>query len=466
MLLGNIILGCYFLHKKITVLVISVVLLSITLPIAYGAIIQIDSEDSSDNPNKQRKEKVDKTPPVIIIDNVPIGDGTDENPGAWDVFAYDDESGINYETIKVYIDDILVGTSFGTYNVPCSLGDHSILVEVMNKHPTKPLLGSLNNTVTIIDDDIDPPVLSNFLIEFQFEFIIISLTALDYSGIENFEIMINEELISPLSVEENDNHFIFVLRNIWFFENKMLNIEIQATDGDNDREGDALSSSICGLFEISMEDMYQFVIWKIEGIKSYINLNLESQFKHCLINRLDLAQNCIIEAYYCIEEGKITCSLFYNKKARYLLWMTEMKLRRCKTIETFVVEEFHSIRNCIVFLMGASLDSEMGSNTADVEINLLNLIDYIEKTIKNNPIMCLQHLIKSASFKLDLTMIFLSLGKNPCHLLHCAQVKLQRVISKVDYLLNKEKISQNVGEYIKEILTNAIEDIGLIKALL
>ncbi|MFW9952046.1 MAG: hypothetical protein ACFFKA_18150, partial [Candidatus Thorarchaeota archaeon] len=393
-------------------------------------------------------------------------DGTDENPGAWDVFAYDDESGINYETIKIYIDDTLVGTCFGTYNVPCSLGDHTILVEVMNKHPTHPLCGLLNNTVTIIDDDINPPELSNFIIEFELEFIIISLTALDYSGIEEFEIIINEEVISPLSIEENDNNFIFVVENLWLFKTKMLNIEIQATDGDNDRDVDALSSSICVLFEITIEEMYQFVIWKIEEIKSYINLNLQSQFKHCLIKRLCLAQNSIMKAYNYFEEGKIDCSLFYNKKAINFLWITEMKLKRsCETIESFVIEEFHNIRNCIVFLMGVYLNSEIGSNTADVEINLLNLIDYIEKTLKSNQITCLQHLLKSASLKLDLTMIFLSLGKDPYHLLYCAQVKLQQGISKIDHLLNREKISQNIGEHIKEILTNAIEDIKIMKAL-
>ena len=48
------------------------------------------------------KEVGDKTPPIITIE-YQDGDGTDGNPGKWNVSAYDDESGINEDTINILI---------------------------------------------------------------------------------------------------------------------------------------------------------------------------------------------------------------------------------------------------------------------------------------------------------------------------------------------------------------------------
>jgi hypothetical protein len=199
------------------------------------------------------------------------------------VFAYDEESGIDEDTINVSIDGVLMGDSFGIYDVPSSLGDHCILVEVMNGNEKKPLLGSSSNMVSIIDDDLAPPELSDLTIDWDMECVMISLTAMDYSGIEECTILINEEEITPLSNDENGNHLSFILENHWIFERGIYNVEIQAQDADNDRENDALSSSIYGTFEISLEEGYQFVIWKIEELKSFVDSILESSCLECCL---------------------------------------------------------------------------------------------------------------------------------------------------------------------------------------
>ncbi len=473
MILGRNLLGVFFLNKNATGLVITVVVLSSALLLGSVSILQTDSEDPNlkmDELKEKREEKketkIDKTPPVIIIDYILGEEGTDENPGAWDVFAYDDESGINYDTINVSIDDILIGNSFTIYNVPSTIGDHSILVEVMNDNSINPLLGTGSNTVSIIDDDTAPPELSNLIIECNFNFVNISLTATDYSGIDEFKILVNEEVITHIHMEENESNFIFVLKNKWFLECGTNNVEIQAIDGDNDRENDSLSSSIYGTFEIGIDDRYQFIIWKIEEIKSYIIKNLEFKFKNCLICKLSMAQDCLKEALCCFEDEKITTSLFYDLKAKLFLWITEKKLVKSHHIShddfKFIIDELHSTRNCIVILMGGSIGNEMGNNIAYIEINLLNLIDYSRD---GRSIFCLENLIRSALFKLDQSVIFLSMGKNPTYLLDCTQSKLQRVIYKVDYLLNKGVISQDIGNHIKNIIIQAVEDIEILKAL-
>ena len=464
------------MNKNATGLVITVVVLSSALLLGSVSILQTDSEDpnlkldeSEEEKEVKKETKVDKTPPVIIIDYLLSEDGTDENPGAWDVFAYDDESGINYDTINVSIDDILIGNSFTIYDVPHTLGDHSILVEVMNDNPINPLLGTGSHTVSIIDDDIAPPELSNLIIECDFNFVNISLTAIDYSGIDEFKILVNEEVITPIHMEENESNFIFVLKNKWFLECGTNNIEIQAIDGDNDRENDALSSSIYSTFENGIDDNYQFIIWKIEEIKNYIIANAEFKFKNCLICKLSLAQDSLKKALCCFEDEEITKSLFYDLKAKLFLWITEKKLVKSRHIShddfKFIIDELHNTRNGIVILMGASLGNEMGNNIAYIEIELLNLIDYTRDNTKGRSICCLENLIRSASFKLDQSVIFLSMGKNPTHLLDCTQYKLQRVKYKVNYLLNKGVISQDIGNHIKDIIIQAIENIEILKVL-
>ncbi|MFX0040851.1 MAG: hypothetical protein ACFFCY_13720 [Promethearchaeota archaeon] len=451
----------------ILALVLGVTLTSVSVNISQS--ISEDPNQKPEDPDEKKKEKTDNTPPIITIDYLPTGDGTDENPGAWDVFAYDKESGINPDTIEVYIDDILIGNSFGTYDVPCSLGNHSIVVEVMNNNPKNPLLGSSSNMITIIDDDTTPPELSNLIIEFDFELVLISLSGIDYSGISGFIIIINEEVITPINTEENNNNFIFVLENQWISGCSNNIVEIQACDADDDRENDALSSSIYGSFEIGVNDLYQFVIYKIEKLKSYIESNIESKFKKCLIYKLSLTQESLEDARCYFEKGEITNGLVHILKAEFYLWITEKKIEKRNRFPNyevkFLIDELRNIRNYIYFLIGASLENELVNDIVLIKINLLNLTDYIKDNVDGRSIWCLQNLIRSSCLKLDCVIIFLSLEKNPYHILNCLQFKLQRAICKVNILLKKGVISQEIGNNIKDILLQSIEDIETLMAL-
>ncbi|MFX0167690.1 MAG: hypothetical protein ACFE9V_20400 [Candidatus Hodarchaeota archaeon] len=462
------------LKKKVSGLVIAAVVLSVVLTSVSVNNLQTQTGDPKIAPNEEKTDpppvkkdpnKSDKTPPIIIIDIVE-GDCTDENPGCWQVSAYDDESGINHDTIKVSIDGILIGNSFGPYNIPCALGDHSILVECMNDNPKNPLLGSLSKTLSIIDDDIVPPELSNLVIDIDYECVYIFLTAIDYSGFSEFKILINEELITPINMEVYGNDYTFILENQWLFESRTINVKVQAYDADNDRENDALSSSICGSFTFSIGDMIQFVIHQIEEVKVYISSHIESKYKYCLIRKLNLAQDNLEEALICLEEEDITHSLFHDLKAEFLLCSTEKKLKNSNKIPEddieFLIEELHIIRNYIIKLMEASLGDEFDYNIASIKITLLNLIDYIGENSNGRSIRCLKCIIRCASFKLDLTLIFLSMGRNPHHILGCTQSKLQQAICKLEKLMDKGVVSQDLGTNIKDILLQSIEDIETI----
>ncbi|MFX0034008.1 MAG: hypothetical protein ACFE9I_00030, partial [Candidatus Hermodarchaeota archaeon] len=98
----------------------------------------------------------DPTPPVINIDYL-NGAQTDENPGRWKISAEEDICCIDESSIKVIIDGILAGNLLSVYNVPNTLGFHTISVELKNTHPRKPLSSSKSSSINIIDDDITPP---------------------------------------------------------------------------------------------------------------------------------------------------------------------------------------------------------------------------------------------------------------------------------------------------------------------
>ncbi|RDE16934.1 MAG: hypothetical protein C4K47_00630 [Candidatus Thorarchaeota archaeon] len=102
----------------------------------------------------------DITGPTITI--IYTGDATDGSPGIWTVSLVDPESGIG--TIIVKVDGNLVGTLAGEYAVPNSLGAHEINVTATNADldwgPLDQDSSTAEDTVTIVDDDTSPPVVT------------------------------------------------------------------------------------------------------------------------------------------------------------------------------------------------------------------------------------------------------------------------------------------------------------------
>ncbi|MGY5854092.1 MAG: Ig-like domain-containing protein, partial [Candidatus Thorarchaeota archaeon] len=99
----------------------------------------------------------DTTGPEITI--IYTGGYTDDDPGYWDVFVTDPESGV--DSITVEIDGILVGTFEGTYLVSNTLGDHTITVIATNADsnngPNDQETSTASATITILDDDVTGP---------------------------------------------------------------------------------------------------------------------------------------------------------------------------------------------------------------------------------------------------------------------------------------------------------------------
>ena len=434
-------------------------------------------DDDTTNPNIQ-----------VLYEN---GDGTDANPGyfKWNIKDFDDGVGgdgdiglseieikityISSEGLDNYV-NLFPGTENGSWNLPPYLGTYTITIFARDNDDDRTIIiDSLTEEITkpqdIIDDDTAPPELSDLIITHDIYNINVSLIAVDQSGISDFIIYVNGEEMIPLEQIQDGNKYQFILLNQWFFKNGIYEVEIQVTDADNDRPNDALTSSIIGTFEITLEDMYNYVDWQLEELKTYIDENLSCCLSHMLCRKLDNVQERLKEAYYLVESGKIACGLFYDVIAKACLGITEFKIEILNWVNKIndedaeiITTSMHDIRNNIIILMGASVGTEQSCNIALIEVDLVNLNDFIEKEVSWN-LWCLENNIKSAAFMLELAILKISLDQNVECVLIFAQYKLYKAECQVTNLLSSGKISQELADTIIFEINQAQESIEAIK---
>lgn len=409
-----------------------------------------------------------------VIDIQYIGSGFDGDPGyfEWNVFDIDSEISeinvtISYESTEGLDDYVmtLVGTETGTWNLPPNLGIYTIEISARDNDDDRTLIiDSLTTELTkaqeILDDDVEPPDISNLIIIPDIFEVNISFTAVDYSGINEIKIFINDDIVNPISQNQIGNTYYYTLHNEWLFEKGYSEVKIQVFDADNDRPDDPLSSFITGTFKNVLWDIYEYVDWQIEELKNYIENALDFKWKRCLIHKLTKAQENLGEAFGLIQTNNITRGLCYDFVAKIYLRITEIKtelLNRKNWIpdETadYIITALHNIRNNIVILMGASTGSELAYEIAYLEVELLKFNDYIEQELPYCVGKYLGRKIWCASKLLEIAIFRISEDEEIDCLLRCARWKLERTIHKIDCLLEKGKISEAHASYLKgEIL--------------
>jgi len=96
--------------------------------------------------------------------------------------------------------------------------------------------------------------------------------------------------------------------------------------------------------------------------------------------------------------------------------------------------------------MGVSTDTEIGYDIALIEVEMLNLFDFIEQEVSWSHRSNLNNLIRVAAQKLELAIIEISISINPEYFLTEAQWKLGKAEDEVSRLLNRGKISQELAD--------------------
>ncbi|MFX1344634.1 MAG: hypothetical protein ACFFBC_00480 [Promethearchaeota archaeon] len=431
-------------------------------------------------------EDDDLTPPQIFLDHE--GESTDGQPGTLE-FKIRDPDENSEATGELIIEDqegILFSETYaeGTFIIDVNqvpifeLGEYSAILSVENNDDDGWDGDEETNSFSILfnieDDDKDPPNLSDLIITLDIHHIYLTLNASDYSGIDTFTFIVNGQVIKPLYSSQNGDIYYFVLLNQWILNKGIHNVQIKAIDGDNDRPNDNLINSISGNFEISLGNMYEYVDWQIEELKAYVDEIFSCRKSRCLNRKLSKAQEHLVEAFSSVENGEITCTLYNDKMAKVFVQIVEFRNElynrhfhnkycnnKCCHMSDehteYIIDTLHAIRNNIVILMGASTGSEQAYDIAYLEVDLLNLSDFIEEEISSCTgkylswkVYCASKMLESALFKIDME-------EDSEYILNCVQWKLERVIWKINWYLNKERISENLADYLTKETTRIME---------
>ncbi len=432
----------------------------------------------------------DTIEPVISISY--SGDGTDGCPGhfEWVVSNVDDgiggdhDSGFSNIELKVlYVSTeglpnqeyILTPTEIGTWDLPPYLGTYTMIISATDNDDDRTLiLDSLTTKLEmyeeIIDDDVDPPELSDLEIEAGIFEINISLNVIDWSGIKALTIFINGEITEPIKQKQDGDTYSFIISNQWLFERGYSEVEVFVEDNDEDRPNDSLISFISGSFKNVLFQMYEYVDWQLEELQIFIEENLCSRTSHMIVKKLSQAQYWLSRAFNFTEIGDIPCGLCYDVLAKLYVEIAEhmievyYKLDRISDdVALYILYTLHDIRNNIIYVKGATTGMEISVDISYLEVNLLNLIDFIEENVKSKYCNSLVNEIRVAAELLELSILLISLDEDPMELLSSTQSKLNHAICTVNHLLRKGKISQELADYLTNIISQLVEDIQMVK---
>ena len=250
------------------------------------------------------------------------------------------------------------------------------------------------------------------------------------------------------------------------FENTIYELELTVTTEKAPLQ--VLNFSL--LVESLLFNKLCYVDWQIEDLKEYINNSLTSCLSKILNCKLSFVQKHLQEAYSKIEAGAIICGLVHDDLAKLLISITEFKTEifyKFGLISDedagYIINYTHVIRDNIVILMGSSVSIEQGYNVAVIEVDLLNLNDFIEAEMSWWNGRCLTRYIKSATIILEVAIFKISMDLDIEHTLTGAQCKLNRARYKINRLLNRGKISQELADILLLKIDHAIENIETIK---
>ncbi|MFX0083750.1 MAG: hypothetical protein ACFE94_18520, partial [Candidatus Hodarchaeota archaeon] len=409
----------------------------------------------------------DTSPPEIMINY--IGSGYDNDPGYFEWSVSDVDSGINQVNITITYESTdgsdnysisLVGTETDSWDLPPNLGIYTIRISARDNDDDRTLIIDsltieLTQTLEILDDDKDPPELSDLTIQPDIFEINISFTAIDYSGIGEIRIFVDDDLIEPFHQFQIDDTYYITLDNQWLFKKGYSEVEIQVFDADDDRPNDSLMAIISSSFKNVLFGMYEYVDWQIDELKAYIEENLPCRKSQCLNWKLSKAQEYLAEAFTLVENGEITCALYHDKIAKVFVQIAEFRFeiynKHCDISDEqteYIIDTLHTIRNNIVILMGTSTGSEQAYDIAYIEVDLLNLSDFIEEEISCCAGKYLSRKVYCASKMLEIAIFKIAMDEDIECVLNCVQWKLERVIWKINWYLNKGRISEDLANYI------------------
>lgn len=384
----------------------------------------------------------DSTPPVI--DPEYTGDGTDGNAGKLIINA-SDASGLSVDPS-------------GEYDVPNSLGTHPFSFVATDNDTDRTgdsLTTTLDYPITIIDDDIYEPYIENLMVVDDPPWLNISFTAKDDlhgddEGLSNVSVYVDGNLKYTGSTLSYETAFDLSFPNDWIWVPGSHEIQIYLIDADNDRSSDSLPNTITTEFMVTLDEMYQYVMWLCEEINNYIYDKGIVALRGVVTQKLVKIQALLWEAYQLIQDGYLHTGLVRQKMAEIKLEIAETKTELMISKQSMSLEHFdhlqeciRDVRNRIVELMGLGI-GEFSHDISLVEIDVYNLRDFVEDNINATDSENLVNSITLTAEKLENAIFDISLDKSTEGSLTSAQNALGNVLTEVFALARKGKITEEM----------------------
>lgn len=373
----------------------------------------------------------------------------------------DEEFAITYTDVDIaliYLENNIFSMTPGQTELfsiilyPLELGYQEFVIAAASEW----ISSSIEASINIIDDDIAYPYFENLFILDDHRNLNISFVAIDdfYGddlGLSNISIYVDGRLVLNYAPLSDEIIFNFSLNNDWIWQEGFHDIKIEIIDADNDRPQDSLTTTIYRQFEVTLDEMYNYVVWLLEELNKYIYDNSLVALYGTVTQKLVKVQNHLLEAYQLIEDGELHTGLVRNKIAEAMLELaetkTELKNLKGQVGEPYTTEILSMmciIRNKIIELMGLSMGTDFAYEITLCEVNLYDLGDFIEGSINKTDRESILNIIILAAEKLEDAIFDISLEKDTDSSLTSALHALDHAKTEIFSLLQKGKISADL----------------------
>jgi len=310
-------------------------------------------------------------------------------------------------------------------------------------------------SINVVDDDTQYPYFENFIVKDNENWLNISFMGIDEAlgddlGLSNIDIYVDGILIHSYQPTPSETIFNFSFTNDWIWTEGMHDIRVDITDADNDTiSEDSLTTTIYDTFEVTLDEMYRYVMWLCEEMNNYIYGNEITALYGVVTQKVVKIQNLLWEAYQLIEDGYLHTGLVRNKIAEIKLEIADTKTELMINKQSMSQEHFEylkdciqNIRNKIVELMGLSVGTEFSHDISLVAVEIYNLRDFVEENINSTDRENLANAITLAAEKLENAIFDISLDKDTENSLIQAIHTLEHAEAEAKSLYSKGKISE------------------------
>lgn len=220
----------------------------------------------------------------------------------------------------------------------------------------------------------------------------------------------------------------------------------------------------------TLQSMVNFVNWQLEDLIGYIHENVYPIIRTIISYTLRCAQQDLVEAYGLIANGSTCLGLFHDLVAQAMVKISEFETEFFNWLNLisdndmeYITTTLHVIRDNIVILMGSSVGTNQGRDIASIEVNLLDLSDFVADEISRMDRACLNGLINIAALRLEAAIFEIALDIDTECTLTAAQHALDDAKTEVNNLSSSGTISQDLANSIIETIIGAQVNIEMAK---